>query len=129
MLDQVIQWGVEDTPGHVINYMKGLPWDLPDAYRAGSPLFNLAKVSTPTLIHVGEGDERVPAAHAKTLYRALRHYLNVPVELIIYPGEGHGLTTYDHSKAKMAWDLAWFDRYLGSTPPPNAEDGETGRTK
>ena len=48
----------------------------------------------------------------KKLYRALRHYLDVPTELVVYPGEGHGLTTYKNRKAKMEWDLAWFDRYL-----------------
>ncbi|MCH9001706.1 MAG: hypothetical protein IIC02_03960, partial [Planctomycetes bacterium] len=37
-----------------------------------------------------------------------------PTELIVYPGEGHRLTTYTNRKAKMKWDLAWFDRYLGS---------------
>ena len=43
-----------DTPGHVINFMEGnLPWADPEEYRAGSPLFNLAQVRTPTLIHVG----------------------------------------------------------------------------
>jgi len=113
VLDMVIQWGTEDTPGHVVNYMEGLPWSDPESYRAGSPIYDLDKVKTPTLIHVGENDERVPAANAKALYRALRHYLNVPVELVVYPGEGHGLTKYKHRKAKMEWDLAWFDRYLG----------------
>ncbi|MGD2109945.1 MAG: S9 family peptidase [Phycisphaerae bacterium] len=112
VLDMVIQWGTEDTPGHVVNYMEGLPWSGPDAYRAGSPIYNLDKVKTPTLIHVGANDERVPSAHSRALYRALRHYLDVPTELIVYPGEGHGLTTYEHRKAKMEWDLAWFDRYL-----------------
>ena len=29
-----------------------------------------------------------------------------------YPGEGHGLMTYKNRRAKMAWDLAWLDRYL-----------------
>ena len=113
VIDQVIQWGTEDTPGHVINYMRGTqPWSDPEEYRAGSPLYNLHKVTTPTLIHVGEHDARVPQAHSRTLYRALRHYLDVPTELIVYPGEGHGLTTYKHRKAKMEWDLAWFERYL-----------------
>ena len=109
----MIQWGTEDTPGHVINYMRALPWSNPDAYRAGSPIYRLDKVTTPTLIHVGENDARVPAAHARALHRALHHYLHVPTELVVYPGEGHGLTTYEHRKAKMEWDLAWFDRYLG----------------
>jgi dipeptidyl aminopeptidase/acylaminoacyl peptidase len=54
----------------------------------------------------------VPVAHSIALHRALRQYLGVPTELVIYPGEGHGLTTYEHRKAKMAWDLAWFERYL-----------------
>lgn len=112
VLDMVMQWGMEDTPGHVINFMRGLPWAKPDAYRLGSPLYQLDRVRTPTLIHVGENDERVPAAHSRTLYRALRHYVNVPAELIVYPGEGHGLTMYTHRKAKMAWDIAWFERYL-----------------
>lgn len=119
VLDQVIQWGTEDTPGHVINYMKALPWSNADAYRKASPIFALDKVKTPTLIHVGENDERVPAAHARALYRALRHYLNIPTELVVYPREGHGLSTYSNRKAKMEWDIAWFDRYVrGETAAP-----------
>ncbi|UCE60800.1 MAG: S9 family peptidase [Phycisphaerales bacterium] len=112
VLDMVIQWGTEDTPGHVVNYMQGLPWDAADAYRKASPIYDLHKVCTPTIIHVGGADARVPAAHSRGLYRALRHYLNVPVELVVYPGEGHGLTKYQSRLAKMEWDLAWFDRYL-----------------
>ncbi len=112
VLDMVIQWCTEDTPGHVINYMSGaLPWSNPEAYRHGSPMYELDKVKTPTLIHVGGDDPRVPPAHSRALYRALRHYLHVPTELIVYPGEGHGLTTYTNRKAKMKWDLAWFCRY------------------
>lgn len=112
VLDQFMQWGMEDTPGHVINYMKGYPWKAADAYLKGSPSVKLDKIKTPTLIHVGENDARVPAAHARTLYRALHHYLDVPAELVVYPGEGHGLMKQKHRKAKMEWDVAWFDRYV-----------------
>jgi dipeptidyl aminopeptidase/acylaminoacyl peptidase len=112
VLDMVIQWGTEDTPGHVINYMNGLPWEQPDQYRRSSPLYELHKVRTPTIIHVGDSDPRVPPAHSKALYRAMRHYLDVPSELVIYPGEGHGLSTHENRLAKMKWDLAWFERYL-----------------
>ncbi len=123
VIDQVIQWGTEDTPGHVINFMKGnFPWSNPMQFLAGSPLSKLDRVKTPTLIHVGENDERVPAANARTLYRGLQFYLNVPTELVVYPDEGHGLTTYKHRKAKMEWDLAWFDRYImGKTSEPPKE--------
>ncbi len=112
VLDMVIQWGSEDTPGHVINYTEGLPWSKPDAYRHASPVYGLGKVKTPTLIHVGGSDPRCPPAHSKALYRALRFYVDVPTELVVYPGEPHGLTKYKNRKAKMLWDLAWFDRHI-----------------
>ncbi len=113
VIDQVMQWALEDTPGHVINYMENkLPWQNPVEYQESSPLFQLANTKTPTLIHVGENDERVPAAHAKTLFRALHRYKNVPTQLVIYPNTGHSPTTYTHRKAKMTWDVAWFEKYL-----------------
>lgn len=112
ILDMVIQWGAEDTPGHVINYMQGYPWEKPEAYHKASPVFGLGNVRTPTLIHVGGADPRCPPAHSRGLYRALKLYVKVPAELVVYPGEGHSPTKYKHRKAKMEWDLAWFDRYL-----------------
>ncbi|MEM9703807.1 MAG: prolyl oligopeptidase family serine peptidase, partial [Planctomycetota bacterium] len=64
------------------------------------------------LIHVGAADARVPPEHARTLYRALYHYLGVPTELIVYPGQPHGLMTKEYRAAKMEWDHAWFKKYL-----------------
>ena len=112
VFDQRLQWMLEDTPGHVVNFMEGLPWEKPEAYDHGSSLTHADKIKTPTLIHIGEGDQRVPLGHAQGLYRALHHYLNVPVELVIYPGEGHGLSKYQHRKAKMEWDQQWFNYYV-----------------
>jgi dipeptidyl aminopeptidase/acylaminoacyl peptidase len=120
VVDQLMQWGVEDTPGHVINFMRGLPWERTEAYIKASAAYKLGNVTTPTLIHVGEKDTRVPAVHSRTLYRALKDYVKVPTALLVYPGAGHGLTVYNHRKAKMEWDLAWFDRYLLG----KAEQGE-----
>ncbi|RTR30150.1 S9 family peptidase [Shewanella atlantica] len=112
VFDQRLQWMLEDTPGHVVNFMEGLPWEKPDAYTHGSSLTHADKIKTPTLIHIGENDQRVPVGHAQGLYRALKHYLNIPVELIVYPDEGHGLSKYQHRKAKMEWDQKWFNHYV-----------------
>lgn len=113
VFDMTIQWGEEDTPGHVINYMEGLPWKQPAEYQKASPLYQLKEsFRTATLIHVGENDERVPVTHSRTLHRALLHYIKAPTELVIYPGTGHGLMQYQHRLAKMKWDLAWFAKYL-----------------
>jgi dipeptidyl aminopeptidase/acylaminoacyl peptidase len=122
VLDMVIQWGLEDTPGHVINFMGAkLPWQDAAKYQASSPLYNLHKVTTPTLIHVGGDDPRCPPGHSQTLYRGLKHYVGTPTELVTYPNEGHGLTTYTNRKAKMAWDMAWFEKYLvAETAEPKA---------
>ncbi len=116
VIDMALQWGIEDTPGHVVNFMEGLPWEKPDEYREASALWALDKVRTPTLIHVGEADPRVPAANAKALFRGLDFYLDVPTELVVYPGQGHGLNKYTHRKAKMDWDIAWFDHYVLGKP-------------
>ncbi len=111
-VDQLMQWGLEDTPGHVVNYMQGLPWDATEAYVKGSAIYRLGNVTTPTLIHVGAKDPRVPPEHCYTLYRGLKDYLAVPTELVVYPGAGHGLTIRSQRKAKMEWDLAWFEKYI-----------------
>ncbi len=112
VFDTAMQWSIEDTPGHVINFSGGLPWEQPEKMLETSPLYDVDKVKTPTIIHVGERDPRVPQEHSRGLYRALKHYVKVPTELIIYPGEGHGLTKYTHRQAKLAWDLKWFDHYV-----------------
>ena len=67
---------------------------------------------TPTLIHVGGNDERCPPAQSRILYRALNEYVNVPTELIVYPGEGHTLTKFRNRQAMMEWDLAWLNRHV-----------------
>lgn len=112
VFDVIMQWGIEDTPGHVVNYQKGFPWNRFDSMRKASPLFSADKIKTPTLIHVGENDPRCPPEHSRALHRALHHYVKVPVELLIYPGTGHSLRKWAHKKAKMEWDLAWFKKYL-----------------
>ncbi|MFO0798807.1 MAG: S9 family peptidase [Gemmataceae bacterium] len=112
ILDTVAEWGFNDEPAYPRVFKKGLPWEVPDNYRRTSPTYQLGNVKTPTLIHVGEKDDRCPPGHSRMLYRALRENLSVPTQLCVYPGEPHGLGKLSHRRAKMEWDLAWFDRYL-----------------
>jgi dipeptidyl aminopeptidase/acylaminoacyl peptidase len=113
VVDMTIQWGEEDTPGHVVNFLEGLPWEQPAHYQQASPLYALKPgLKTATLIHVGQNDARVPAIHSRTLHRALHYYIDAPTELIVYPGAGHSLTSYQHRLAKLKWDHAWFQKYL-----------------
>jgi len=112
IVDTVAEWGFNDEPAYPIVFKKGLPWEVPENYKKTSPTYNLGNCNTPTLIHVGGGDERCPPGHSRMLYRALKENLKVPTELVVYTGEPHGLTKMSNRQAKMEWDLAWFDKFL-----------------
>ncbi len=112
ILDTVAEWGFNDEPAYPIVFKKGPPWEQPDIYKKTSPTYGIGNVTTPTLIHVGGGDERCLPGHSKMLYRALKEYQKVPTQLNVYPGQPHGLGTLSFRTAKMEWDLAWFEKYL-----------------
>ena len=112
IVDSVAEWGFNDEPAYPIVFKKGLPWETPEIYRKTSPTYDLGKAKVPTLIHVGGNDERCPPGHSRMLYRALKEYNKVPTELVVYPGEPHGLSKLSHRITKMEWDLAWFEKYL-----------------
>ncbi|MSQ95966.1 MAG: S9 family peptidase [Gemmataceae bacterium] len=112
IVDAVMEWGSNDEPAYTMVFKRGLPWSNPEKYHKASSTYHLDKIRTPTLIHVGANDERCPPGQSRMLYRALKEYVHVPTELIVYPGEGHGIAKYRNRRAKMEWDLAWLDRWV-----------------
>jgi dipeptidyl aminopeptidase/acylaminoacyl peptidase len=50
----------------------------------------IKQAKTPTLIMHGQQDQRVPIGQAQELYMGLKKN-DVPVTLVFYPREGHGL--------------------------------------
>lgn len=112
IIDTVLEWGINDEPAYPKAFKKGHPWETPEIYKKTSPSYGLGNVTTPTLIHVGGSDVRCPPGNSQMLYRALKEFVNVPAELVIYPGEPHGLSKKSNRKAKMEWDLAWFEKYM-----------------
>lgn len=112
IVDAIMEWGSNDEPAYSMVFKQGLPWQSPEKYHRASSTYQLDKIRTPTLIHVGANDDRCPPGQSRMLYRALKEYVNVPTELIVYPGEGHGISKYRNRQAKLEWDLAWLDRYV-----------------
>ncbi|MEE8584748.1 MAG: S9 family peptidase [Acidobacteriota bacterium] len=91
----------------------GTPWqrDAPvDVYWEHSPLKDIWKVKTPTLVLVGENDLRVPAPQSVELYRALKAN-GVPTHLYIAPREPHGWRELRHELFKMNVELEWFEKH------------------
>ncbi len=91
-----------------------LPYDDFDAYWNQSPLKYIRNAKTPTMIHVVEGDPRVPSPQSVELHMALKR-LGVPTELFMYPGNSHGIPDPRNQLVKSMSEKAWMDYYvLGS---------------
>ena len=88
-----------------------LPYDDFDAYWTQSPLKYIKKAKTPTMIHVVEGDPRVPSPQSVELHMALKQ-LGVPTELFMYPGNTHGITDARNQLVKAVSEMAWMDYYV-----------------
>jgi dipeptidyl aminopeptidase/acylaminoacyl peptidase len=88
-----------------------LPYDDFDAYWNQSPLKYIKNAKTPTMIHVVEGDPRVPAPQSIELHMALKQ-LGVPTELFMYPGTTHGIPDARNQFVKATSEMAWMDYYV-----------------
>ena len=113
----VINWTsmalTADGPNFFGPYWLGsLPWENPQTYWARSPLSQMAKVKTPTLVVVGAEDYRTPVSEAEQLYTALK-LQRVPTALVKVPDASHGgiAARPSQSAAKASAIIAWFDKY------------------
>ena len=91
----------------------GLPWE-PEArarYERISPFNKVDRVVTPTLIMGGEKDWNVPILNSEQLYMALKR-LGVETELVVYPGEYHGISTPSYIQDLYQRYLKWFGEHL-----------------
>jgi len=90
----------------------GLPWRDRKAYeRISYPFFHADRISAATQFQCAGADENVPCIGAEQMYQALRS-LERDTELVIYPGEDHGLTRPSFVKDRMQRTLDWYDKYL-----------------
>ncbi|PPK86409.1 dipeptidyl aminopeptidase/acylaminoacyl peptidase [Neolewinella xylanilytica] len=100
------------------SYFGGAPWDdtngktYNEAYVLKSPIFEMEKVRTPTIIFHGSEDRAVPRDQGWEYYRALQQIAKAPVRFLWFPGQPHDLQKVTHQKRKMEEELAWIDTYL-----------------
>ncbi len=106
------------------SYFGGAPWDdtgdrnYNEAYILKSPLFDMEKVKTPTILFHGSEDRAVPRDQGWEYYRALQQIAQAPVRFLWFPGEPHSLQKVSHQLRKMKEELAWLDTYLFNTYHP-----------
>jgi dipeptidyl aminopeptidase/acylaminoacyl peptidase len=110
---QLSMYGLDQ---YIIQYETelGRPWEAKEAWlKVSYPFFQADRIATPTLFLCGEMDFNVPLVGSEQMYQALRS-LGVPTELVIYPGQHHGLTVPSYRKDRLERYLGWYEKYLKS---------------
>jgi len=92
-------------------YLEATPWSDPEIYAKTSPMTNINKATTPTLIQHGEFDKRVPIPNAYQLYQGLKDQ-GVETKLIVYKGFGHGINKPKERLAATYHNWKWFGKYI-----------------
>jgi len=109
----ISMYGQSDVRSYRTPWFGGTPWqaDAPiDVYWENSPLSDISKVTTPTIVIVGAEDVRVPMPQSVELFRALRSN-DVPTHLYVAPREPHVFRELRHILFKINVELEWFERY------------------
>jgi len=89
----------------------GTPWKNLDAYmKVSFPFLHADRIATPTLFLCGDEDFNVPLINSEQMYQALRS-LGVPAQLIIYPGQHHGIHRPSFQRDRLERYVAWYDKY------------------
>jgi dipeptidyl aminopeptidase/acylaminoacyl peptidase len=104
-------YSTNDLQSVLEDYYGGEPWDDEAAYRRASAMTFIKQARTPTLILHGQMDTRVPIGQAQELYMGLKKN-EVPVELVFYPREPHGLLEPRHALDKIKREYGFFSKYV-----------------
>jgi dipeptidyl aminopeptidase/acylaminoacyl peptidase len=92
----------------------GLPWKSRDTWlKVSYPFFEAEKIKTPTLFMGGEKDFNVPVIGSEQMYQALRAN-GVDSQLVIYPGENHGIRKPSYVQDRLERYMGWYKKYLGA---------------
>jgi dipeptidyl aminopeptidase/acylaminoacyl peptidase len=99
----------------------GPPWKSSEVWtRISYPFLHADRIKTPTLFMGGEKDSNVPILGGEQMYQALKS-LNVDTQLVIYPGQFHGLTTPSYVRDRLERYVAWFNKHLQT--PATSQSG------
>ena len=90
----------------------GVPWKAQEKWlRISYPFFQADSIRTPTLFMGGDRDFNVPIIGGEQMYQALKS-LGVDTQLVVYPGQFHGISLPGYVRDRYLRYLAWYAKYL-----------------
>ncbi len=114
-----LQTSMYGTDQYIYQYENelGAPWKNPKVWEKVSyPFWHADRITTPTMFLGGEKDFNVPIAGGEQMYQALQS-LGVPSQLVVYPGQFHGISRPSFVKDRYERYLAWYATYLAGVTP------------
>jgi dipeptidyl aminopeptidase/acylaminoacyl peptidase len=104
----------------------GPPWKNLDLWlKISYPFLHADRIKTPTLYMGGDKDFNVPLVGAEQMYQALKSN-GVDTQLVVYPGQHHGLSIPSYQRDRLERWVGWFDKYLkaGNASPATSTLGK-----
>ncbi|MBD2435182.1 S9 family peptidase [Nostoc sp. FACHB-110] len=90
----------------------GVPWkNLNTWLRISFPFIHADRIVTPTIFMGGDQDASVPLHNSEQMYQALKS-LGIDTQLVVYPGQSHGISKPSYQRDVLERYLAWYNKYL-----------------
>jgi dipeptidyl aminopeptidase/acylaminoacyl peptidase len=115
-----LQLTMYGTDQYILQYEQelGPPWKgLEPWLKVSAAFLSADRIKTPTLFMCGEKDFNVPIAGSEQMYQALKSR-GIDTQLVVYPGQFHGITTPSYVRDRMERRLAWYNKYLKPAGEP-----------
>jgi dipeptidyl aminopeptidase/acylaminoacyl peptidase len=114
-----LQLTMYGTDQYILQYEQelGPPWKgLEPWLKVSAAFLHADRIKTPTLFMCGEKDFNVPIAGSEQMYQALKSQ-GIDTQLVVYPGQFHGITTPSYVRDRLERRLAWYNNYLKPGQP------------
>ena len=86
----------------------GKPWEKLETWmKVSYPFYHADRIVTPTLFLAGDKDFNVPLLNSEQMYQALQSQ-GIDTQLIIYPGQFHGINRPSFVRDRMQRYLDWY---------------------
>jgi dipeptidyl aminopeptidase/acylaminoacyl peptidase len=113
--DWVGEFGVGFNHDVRLWYLGGDPWTNRDLWLERSAYTHANRVTTPTILFHGDGDDVDTPGQSMNFHAALLHH-GVPTRYVLFPREGHGIREPRHHRVRLVEELRWFEQHVRGNP-------------